>query len=310
MSDKPTVIHNGPIPAVYRAQMEAHFDLVELLRGAAVPPEAAGARALIAAGAPVTAALIAALPQLGAIAAFGVGVDGIDLATARARNIAVANAPGATDACVADMAMALLLAVTRDLLAGDRFVRAGSWSAGPYPLQHRISGRRMGILGLGRIGLAIARRAEAFDMPIAYHNRSRRPDLPYAWHPSTRALAENCDVLVLACLGGAATAGLVDAAVLEALGPTGVLINIARGSVVDEPALIAALQSGRIAAAGLDVFAHEPEVPAALRALPNVLLMPHRAGGTVETAHDCAASVIANLQAFYRGEPLLTPISV
>ncbi len=306
---KPLVVHVGPVMEICRERLSAQFCLVELT-GGAMPDAAtaAEARCLIAAGGAVTRQLIAALPKLGAIAAFGVGVDSIDVAAARERGIGVANAPGVTDDCVADMAMALLLAVTRDIVAGDRFVRDGRWTAGPYPLRRRTSSRRMGILGLGRIGLAIARRAAAFDMRVTYHNRRPRHDVPYAWQPTPRALAEGCDVLMLACLGGAATRKLVDADVLQALGPDGVLVNIARGSVVDEAALIDALQTGKIAAAGLDVFAHEPEVPQALRALPNVVLMPHRGGGTVETFLDCADMVVANLAAFYRGEALLTPI--
>lgn len=305
---KPIVLHAGPIMDLTRDRLSTDFTLVEITRGAMPDPDASQARAIIASGAPITAALIEALPNLGAIVAFGVGTDSIDLPAARARGISVANAPGVTDACVADMAMALLLALRRGLLAGDRYVRDGNWPKAPFPLRRRVTGKRMGILGLGRIGGAIARRAQAFDMPISYHNRTQSPDLPYAWKPSVQALAADCDVLVLACNGGPATRDLVNAAVLEALGPDGVLINIARGSVVDEAALIDALQSGKIAGAGLDVFAQEPHVPPALCALPNVVLMPHRAGATVETFLDCADAVVANLRAFYRGEPLLTPI--
>jgi lactate dehydrogenase-like 2-hydroxyacid dehydrogenase len=253
-------------------------------------------------GGPVDAALLDALPKLRLVVVNGVGLDRIDVAGARARGVLVANVPHVTDACVADMAMGLLIAAWRGIVAGDRFVRAGKWPAGPFPVLHRMSGRRMGILGCGRIGRAIARRAEAFDMTITYHNRRPDPSLPYGWRDSPLALAADADVLVIATPGGAGTRGLVDAAVLRALGPRGVLVNIGRGSVVDEAALIAALRDRTIAAAGLDVFTHEPVVPEAFFGLDNVVLMPHRAGGTVETWEDCADAMVETVQRFLRGE--------
>jgi lactate dehydrogenase-like 2-hydroxyacid dehydrogenase len=307
---KPTVLHVGPVREVCAGRYAPHFTVHPIAAGAI--PEAAlaaGVQALIAA-APVPAALIAALPRLRLIAAFGVGVDRIDLAAARARGIAVTNSPGVSDGCVADMAFALLLAAARHVVAEDRFLRAGKWPAQTLPLIPRLHHRRMGILGLGHIGRAIARRAEGFDMHISYHNRRRVPALPYAYKESVTALAEDADILVIACLGGAATRNLVDASVLRALGPRGILVNIARGSIVDEAALIEALESGGIAAAGLDVFAHEPNVPARLMPLDNVVLTPHRAGSTIETWRDCADNVVANLCAFYAGEPLPTPIDL
>jgi len=302
-AQKPSVIHAGAEVPLCSARYRAHFTLHPL-------PVAGAARAATAliAKAPVTAEIIAALPQLRLVAVYGVGYDKIDLAAARARGIAVTNTPGPTDGCVADMAFALLLAAARGIASGDRFVRAGKWPAGAYPLLPRIHSRTMGILGLGRIGLAIARRAAAFDMPVLYHNRRPVPGVPYGYRESVTALARDCDLLVVACPGGEATRGLVSAAVLCALGPRGIVVNIARGSIIDEPALVEALQNGTIAAAGLDVFDHEPTVPADLLALDNVVLMPHRGGGTIETWEECADMVIANLAAHFAGAPLPNPI--
>jgi lactate dehydrogenase-like 2-hydroxyacid dehydrogenase len=205
------------------------------------------------------------------------------------------------------MAFALLLAAGRGIAAGDRFVRAGKWTQGAFPLMPRVHSRTMGILGLGRIGQAIARRASAFDMPVLYHNRRPIPGVA-GYRDSAESLARDCDILVVACPGGEATRHLVDAAVLRALGPAGILVNIARGSIVDEAALVDALRAGTIAAAGLDVFDHEPEVPVALAALENVVLMPHRGGGTIETWQECADMVIANLRAHFAGTALPNPI--
>ena len=296
---KPTVLHVGELIDLCAERYRAHFEIVDT--------PSAEVEALIAA-APISAGLIAALPRLRLIAAYGVGVDKIDLAAARARGIAVTNTPGPTDGCVADMAFALLLAAARGVVSGDRFVRAGRWRDGMFPLLPRIHHRRIGILGLGRIGREIARRAVGFDMPVSYHNRRRVAEVDYAFRESVVALAEGADILMVACPGGEATRHLVDAAVLRALGPRGILVNIARGSVVDEAALIMALETGTIAAAGLDVFEHEPKVPARLMALDNVVLTPHRAGGTIDTWEECADLVIANLRAHYRGERLPTPV--
>ena len=253
---------------------------------------------------PVDAGLIAALPRLRLIAIPGAGYERIDLEAARARGVTVVNAPGTTDGCVADMAFALLLAVARRIVAGDRYVREGRWPGGVFSLAPRLHGRRMGILGLGGIGMAIARRAAGFDIPVSYHNRRPRPDVAFRYHATPRDLAAAVDVLMIACPGGAATRHLVDAQVLEALGPRGIVLNIARGTVVDEDALIRALENGAIAGAGLDVFEHEPQVPARLLALDNVVLMPHRAGGTVETWEDVCDAAKAALHALFRGDTL------
>jgi len=251
---------------------------------------------------------IAALPKLGLIACLGAGYDAVDLAVAKARGIVVTHAPGITDRCVADMALGLMIATMRRIVDGDRFVRDGRWMKAPYPQTHRVSGSRLGILGLGRIGMEIAKRAAAFDMEIAYTNRRVRGDVPYRFEPSLMALAGWADILVLALPGGPETNHQVDAAVLAALGPQGILINIARGSVVDEQALAEALVAGRLGGAGLDVYVEEPCLPTALLGLPNVVLTPHRAGATHETMNDITAFLKANLARFFRGEPVLAHV--
>ena len=216
--------------------------------------------------------------------------------------------PGVLDDEVADLAFALMLALSRRLLAADRHVREGLWPQGPMPLARKMSGARLGIVGLGRIGQAIARRGEAFGMRIAYTARSAKAEQPYRYYPSAEALAAEVDFLVVITPGGAGTKHLIDARVLSALGKHGYLINVARGSVVDEPALIEALRSGIIAGAGLDVFADEPNVPAALIGLDNVVLTPHVGSATWQTRQAMADLAFANLQAHFAGQPLLSPV--
>ena len=244
-------------------------------------------------------AALAALPKLRVISSFGVGTDRLPLAEARARGIAVGFTPDVLNECVADMAFALLLDVARGLSAADRYVRRGDWPRGPAPLGRRVHGARLGVVGMGRIGQAIARRAVGFEMPVRYHSRRARPELPWAHEPSLLALADWADFLVLITPGGPATHHLVNAEVLRALGPQGYLINVARGSVVDEAALVEALTQGHIAGAGLDVFAHEPEVPPALRALDRVVLSPHMASATQQTREAMAQRVLDNLDHFH-----------
>ncbi|EHK68077.1 2-hydroxyacid dehydrogenase [Achromobacter arsenitoxydans] len=245
--------------------------------------------------------LINALPALEGIFSFGVGYDTIDVAAAKARNVVVTNTPGVLDACVADTALALMLAVSRRIAEADRFVRAGRWPGEGFGLGTRMSGKRCGIVGLGNIGLQIARRAQAFDMDILYTNRKPRPDAPadYRYCPDIVDLARQCDYLVLAVPGGSATRHMVNAQVLDALGPDGWLINIARGTVVDETALVAALQHKRIAGAGLDVFEHEPATPPELNDMENVVMLPHIASGTHETRRAMADLVRENLDGWF-----------
>ncbi|NLH82339.1 MAG: 2-hydroxyacid dehydrogenase [Phyllobacteriaceae bacterium] len=254
------------------------------------------------------AATMARLPGLRAVASFGVGVDAIDLTAARARGIAVSNTPEVLDECVADHAFALVLATMRRTAEADRFVRAGLWTASRFPLATRVSGKRLGILGLGRIGKVVARRASGFDMAIGYHNRRADPSVAHAYFVSLRELAAWSDVLVVTCPGGEATRGIVDAEVLAALGPTGFLVNVARGSVVDEAALIAALQAGAIAGAGLDVFVDEPRVPDALRLRDDVVATPHVASATRETRGAMEDLTLANVERFLATGGLVTPV--
>lgn len=256
----------------------------------------------------VSAALMQQMPALEMISVFGVGYDKVDVAAARARGIPVTNTPDVLTDDVADLGVALMLSIARRIPHADKFVRAGQWPGGPLPLSRKVSGARLGIVGLGRIGMAIARRAEAFGMSIAYTTRNRRTDCAYAWHASAAALAREVDFLIVITPGGAGTRGLIDAEVLAALGPKGYLINVARGSVVDQAALVQAVTSGGIAGAALDVFEDEPNVPAELRAHENVVLTPHMASGTWETRRAMAQLAFDNLQAHFAGKPLLTPV--
>jgi len=258
-------------------------------------------------GAGASRELIQCLPQLRLIACFGVGVDAIDLAAARERGIAVTNTPDVLTDDVADLAIGLLLATMRGIVSGDRYVRAGRWLHGAMGVQSKVSGKALGIVGMGRIGQAIAMRAAAFGMSIAWTG-PRTKKLPWRYEPDLIALARGVDVLIAACPGGAATRGLISRAVLQALGPGGVFVNIARGSVVDEAALVDLLTTGKLAGAGLDVFSDEPNVPEALFALDNVVLQPHQASATRETRTAMGQLVIDNVAAFVAGRPLITPV--
>jgi lactate dehydrogenase-like 2-hydroxyacid dehydrogenase len=249
---------------------------------------------------------IAALPALKVISSFGVGLDAIDLDAARARGIAVGYTPDVLNDCVADTAFALVMDVARRITESDRFVRRGDWKKGPFPLATKVSGKKLGILGMGRIGRVIARRASGFDMEVRYHNRRELDDVDFVYADSLEALAGWADFLVIASAGGAETRGLVSREILDALGPQGYLVNISRGTVVDEAALVEALQHKRIAGAGLDVFEDEPNVPEALFALDNVVLLPHLASNTHETRAAMAQRVEDNLAAFLAGKPMVS----
>jgi D-3-phosphoglycerate dehydrogenase len=252
--------------------------------------------------------LMQRLPALELVATFGVGVDAIDLDYAQSRRIAVTNTPDVLTDDVADLAIGLLLAVSRKIALGDRWVRDGRWPKGPMPLTTSLAGKTLGIVGLGRIGRAIASRAQAFGMEILYTARSPRADVAYGFRPTAKDLARDCDSLVVSAAGGAATRGIVDRSVLSALGPQGFVVNIARGSLVDEPALIAALTAGEIAGAGLDVFWDEPDINPAFVCLDNVVLQPHAGSGTSETRAAIGRLMRANLAAHFAGEPLITPV--
>lgn len=249
------------------------------------------------------------LPRLEMISNFGVGVDSIHVPVAKTKGVAVSNTPDVLTDDVADLALGLMLCAGRQLCVGDQFVRKGQWLKQPMmPLTTKVSGKRVGIIGLGRIGLAIAQRAAAFNCPIAYYNRRKRDDVPYTYHDSPTALAAHSDFLVVACPLTPETTRVVNREVLDALGPAGILINIARGKNVDEQALVAALQEGRIAGAGLDVFEDEPNVPEALLTMEQVVVQPHVGSGTQETRGEMADLVLDNLRAHLARQPLKTPV--
>lgn len=247
---------------------------------------------------PINRAVMEALPALELVVVMGAGTDIVDHEAAHERGVAVRNCPAANTDDVAELAMGLMLAAGRGIAAADAAMRAGKWV---NRTTHRLSGRKLGIFGMGSIGKAIARRAAAFDMSVSYSSRSVQPNLPYDHLPTLRQLAEAVDILVLAAPATDATYHIVDARVLDALGPDGILVNIARGTLVDEAALIAALSEGRLGAAGLDVFEHEPDFPAALRGLPNVVLSPHNGGNTYQAFSAVRAKAVSSMRAHFEG---------
>jgi lactate dehydrogenase-like 2-hydroxyacid dehydrogenase len=309
---KPDVLAVSKLSPFYLQSLTEHFTVHERLHEtdpAAFAAVAPRIRAIAASGdSRVSAELIAQLPALEIISVMGVGYDGVDVAAARARGVPVTHTPDVLNDDVADLALGLMLCVARSLPQADAFVRAGKWLQGPMPLQRKLSGSRLGIVGMGRIGQAIASRAAAFNMPIAYTARNPRPHLPYRYLPTAAALAAESDFLVLITPGGEGTRKLINAEVLKALGPQGYVINVARGSVMDQDALIEALEQGVIAGAALDVFEDEPNVPARLLALPNVVVAPHVGSATGQTRRAMADLAFGNLQAHFGGQPLLSPV--
>jgi hydroxypyruvate reductase len=310
---RPAVLTVMNVPPFYLEPLRASFQVHERLHEAdpaAFAQIAPTIRAITGGGeSKVPRELIAQLPALEMISIFGVGYDKVDVAAAKERGIPVTHTPNVLNDEVADLALGLMLSVARRIPQSDRYLREGLWETrGPVPLARKMSGARLGIVGLGRIGQAIARRAQAFGMSIAYTGRTERPELPHPYYPSAKALAANVDFLVVITPGGEGTRRMIDREVLRALGPRGYLINVARGTVVDEPALIEALRAGEIAGAGLDVYEDEPRVPQALRELDNVVLTPHMASATKETRQAMADLALANLQAHFAGRPLLTPV--
>ncbi|GAB4850209.1 Glyoxylate/hydroxypyruvate/pyruvate reductase 2kgr [Ancistrocladus abbreviatus] len=253
--------------------------------------------------------LIEALPEVEIVATYSVGLDKIDLLKCAEKGIRVTYTPDVLTEDVADLAIGLILATLRKIPQCDRYVKSGSWmNQGDFQLATKFSGKRVGILGLGRIGTAVAKRAEAFGCQISHYSVPKPPDSRYTYHPSAVSLASNCDILVVSCTLTAETRHIVNREVINALGPKGVLINIARGFHVDEQELVAALVEGRLGGAGIDVFQHEPYVPEELFKLDNVVLTPHVASGTVETRKVMADLVLGNLEAHFMGKPLLTPV--
>lgn len=260
-------------------------------------------------GTGVERSLIERLPALEIIAISGIGTDAVDLALSRSRGIRITTTPDLLTEDVADMAIGLLLSTARKLCVGDRHVRSGAWLRGEsLPLARKVSGKKIGILGMGRVGRAIAQRASGFGMQIAYTDLYAMADLPYVFMSDLSGLAQWCEFLVIAAAGGVHSRSLVDASILEAIGPDGILINVARGAIVDETALIDALIHGRLGGAGLDVFVDEPRVPEQLLTLDSLVLQPHRASATLETRAAMGHLLLANLTAHFEGQPLLTAI--
>lgn len=314
---KPRILQIGSLtghpPA--DAELAANYDVLQLWKAAdqqAFLREHANSIEVIATSANIgcKAEVINALPKLRAICSWGVGYDSIDVDLAKRRGVIVSNTPDVLNDCVADLAWGLLIASARNIAWGDRFVRANHWEnkVGSLTLGTRVSGKKLGIVGLGRIGEAIARRGLGFDMEVAYHNRRARSDVPYKFVNTLVDLASWSDFLVIATVGGASTRGLINEPVLRALGPKGILVNIARGSVIDESAMVRVLAEGALGGAGLDVFDKEPKVPDELKTMKNVVLMPHVASATHETRRAMTDCLLTNLSAFFANGKVITPI--
>jgi len=292
---------------VVEQQLQDRFDLLPFEALDTIAPDQVRAIATRG-GRRVDEALMARLPRLEIIANFGVGYDTVDAEAAARRGVIVTHTPDVLNDEVADLTLALLLAAVRLIPQADAFVRAGQWTKGAFPLTATLRGRTVGILGMGRIGRAIARRLAGFDVPIAYHSRRPQPDLDLPYHGDLLSLARAVDTLIVIVPGGPATRAMVNAEVLAALGPDGVLVNVARGSVVDQPALLVALENRTILAAGLDVFADEPHVPEAFFALDNVVLLPHVGSATIATRRAMGQLVVDNLLSWLDGAGPLTPV--
>ena len=306
------VLAAAKLSPLYTAQLSAAYQFHDPLHEtdpAAFAKVAPLVRAVAGSGdSKVSAELMAQLPALELISIMGVGYDGVDVAAAKARGVMVTHTPNVLNDDVADLAISLMLCAARQLPAADRFVRSGQWLKGPMPLARKMSGARLGLVGMGRIGQAIAQRAQAFGMQIAYHTRTPKADVPYAHHADLLSLARDSDFLVLITPGGAGTRHLVNAQVLQALGPKGILVNVARGSVVDEAALIEALEGGVIGGAALDVFEDEPRVPQRLMDLPQVVLVPHIGSATGQTRQAMADLAFGNVREHFAGRSVLTPV--
>ena len=310
---KQLVLQHGRLSPSVEARLNEEFEIVrsgEQTDSAQVLRQYADQVTVMATSARhgVTQDVIAALPRLRAIASFGVGYDAIDVAAARRQGVVVSNTPDVLNDCVADLAWGAMLDIARGLAEADRFLRRGDWLKRPFRLATRLSGKKLGIVGLGRIGRAIATRASGFKMDVRYHSRRPVPDVAYGYADELNELARWADFLVVAVAGGEGTQHLISREVIAAMRPSAFLVNIARGSAVDEPALVAALQSGAIAGAALDVFETEPCLPTALAQLENVLLLPHIGTATHETRAAMGEVVIENIHSFFSTGRLATPI--
>lgn len=308
---KPEILAVGGMMPYVASRLEAAFTVHALPEDEAGFAALSGVRAIAMAGskARLDAGFMARLPALEIIANFGVGYDSIDADAAASRGIIVTNTPDVLTEEVADLALGLLLGTIRQLPQADRYLRAGQWLQKPYPLTTSLRTRSIGIVGLGRIGKAVARRLEAFGVPIAYHGRSRQADVPYRYYPSLLAMAADVDTLVSVAPGGEQTRHLINTDVLKALGPDGIVVNVGRGSVVDEEALIAALRDKLILSAGLDVFEDEPRVPAELIGLDHIMLLPHVGSASHHTREGMGQLQIDNLTSWFAGQGPLTPVA-
>lgn len=307
------VLMTAPLEPSLMAGLDAAFTTHRLWqakdRGAFLAEIGPHVRAVVTRSAMgIDQALMDALPKLEIVSIFGVGADKVDLDAAKARGIRVTNTPDVQTEDTADYGIGLLLALARKIVVGDRYVREGHWRNGLLPSSTRVYGKRLGIVGLGRIGAAVARRAQAFAMDVSYTGPRPKPDVPYRYFNDAKALAAHVDFVILTCPGGPETANLVDAGFLKALGPEGMLVNIARASVIDEEALVTALTDGTIKAAALDVFPDEPNVSDALLKLPNLVVEPHIASTTVETRQAIADLVLDNVKSYFAGRGPLTPL--
>lgn len=312
---RPTLLQLLPFPfPEAQSRLVQHFDVIELWNesdpDAAIAARRDDITVLVTSAMTSTRAdIIDKLPKLKAICSLGVGYDAIDVKHAQQKGIQVSNTPDVLNDCVADLAFGLLIATARRLGQAERYVRSDQWGTeAKFPLGIKVSHKKMGIVGLGRIGMAIAQRAAGFDMDIRYHNRKARNDVDYTYEPSLTELASWADFLVIATVGGPSTQKLVGKEVLEALGPKGVLVNIARGSVIDEDALVSALINGQLGGAGLDVYVSEPNVPDALKNLDNVVIVPHIASATTETRMDMVDLVLRNAENYAQTGKVITPI--
>ncbi|CAL9241418.1 unnamed protein product [Arabidopsis halleri] len=302
-----------PMSSYLENELEKRFNLLRFWtcpeKSAFLETHRNSIRAVVGnASAGADAQLINDLPKLEIVSSFSVGLDKIDLGKCKEKGIRVTNTPDVLTEDVADLAIGLILALLRRLCECDRYVRSGKWKQGDFQLTTKFSGKSVGIIGLGRIGTAIAKRAQAFSCPINYYSRTVKPDVPYKYYPTVVDLAQNSDILVVACPLTDQTRHIVDRQVMDALGAKGVLINIGRGPHVDEQELVKALTEGRLGGAALDVFEHEPHVPEELFGLENVVLLPHVGSGTVETRNAMADLVVGNLEAHFSGKSLLTPV--
>ena len=310
---QPDIIVTAPLPPFLYEPLKADYRCHDYYAASHKPgllaAEGAKIRGLVQGGGTVTpTSLLDALPKLEIISVFGVGYDGVPIDYCRQRGIKVTNTPDVLTDDVADVAVGLVLMTGRGFAKAERFVRAGTWEKQGPELTTKLGGKKVGILGLGRIGKAIAQRLAAMGMQIAYTGRKAQADVPYRFVPDLKSMAADVDFLIVACPGGPATKNLVDADVLAALGKKGTIVNIARGSIIDEPALVAALQAGTIKAAGLDVFVDEPHVPAPLLTMENVVLLPHVGSGTNETRKAMGDLCKANLDAWFGTGKVVTLI--